>query len=127
MEMFKFSKSQQSLQLLFTLLLIPRSPPSTKHRIGLFYFDTLHSVTMTFYALISCVNTIHKTCHRVVKISNRGSNKKYGSSRQAVPHSFVALCACFQIAETAKLHRLPSFGHLWGHRDEYWDYVCMEI
>ena len=49
-------------------------------------------IIVSHSALISCVNTIHKTCHRVVKICNSGGNKIYWSSGQAVPRGFAALC-----------------------------------
>ena len=41
------------------------------------------SFLFAIYPLISCVNTINKTCHRVVKISYRGGTKKFRSFRQA--------------------------------------------
>ena len=62
-------------------------------------------VLIVHSALISCVNTIHKTCHPVVKICNRGGNKIYWSSGLAVPRGFAAhlrnfasLCVHIQIA-----------------------------
>ena len=101
--MFKFSKVYNySLHFSrFQLLCHWANTPSDS-----FFFDRLHRVTTTFssqdgwkfriaiYALISCVDTINKTCHRVVKICNRGGNKKYGSSRQAVLHGFAASPLC---------------------------------
>ena len=62
---------------------------------------------ITIYAFISCINTINKTGHRVVKICNRGGTKKFGSSRQAAPNGFAASCARVQIAYIIKLRRLP--------------------
>ena len=52
--------------------------------------DNFVLIIVSQSALISCVNTIHKTCHRVVKICNRGGNKIYWSSGQVVPRSFAA-------------------------------------
>ena len=40
------------------------------------YHNDFSKLLFTIYALISCVNTIHKTCHRVVKISNSSGNRK---------------------------------------------------
>ena len=42
------------------------------------YHNDFSKLLFTIYALISCVNTIHKTCHRVVKICNSSGNRKCG-------------------------------------------------
>ena len=52
--------------------------------------DSFVLIIVSHSALISCVNTIHKTCHRVVKICNRGGNKIYWSSGEAVTCGFAA-------------------------------------
>ena len=59
--------------------------------------DSFVLIIVSHSALISCVNTIHKTCHRVVKICNRGGNKIYWSSGQAVPRGFAALPVCSRL------------------------------
>ena len=49
------------------------------------------SLPGSLFSVSQDLPTIHKT-YRVVKICNRGGNKKYGTPRQAVPRGFAALC-----------------------------------
>ena len=42
------------------------------------YHNDFSKLLFTIYALISCVNKIHRTCHRVVKICNSSGNRKCG-------------------------------------------------
>ena len=61
------------------------------------------------YALISCVNKINKTCHRAVKICNRGGNKKNTSHPGSRFLTASPLCAL-----AFKLLKPPSYaGYPW--------------
>ena len=90
MEMFKYSefdleRTTAKSTIMFTFFSISsfdRRCPSLQSSKQYFCFDSWKSPI-----------TIHKTCHRVVKKRNGDGNKKYGSSRQAVPRGFAASLA----------------------------------
>ena len=67
----------------FTLLLIP--PAFAVIYRANTTSDSFVLIIVSRSALISCVNTIHKTCHRVVKICNRAA--KYTGHPTGVPNS----------------------------------------